>query len=88
MTISQPTMVLPRSPSINPHQEVLLTRTAIFCQGMDFENLLTARCSDRPRQRLQGQCAPFRVHDVVHVVVAPFWHLMQAATHCLRSLGL
>jgi hypothetical protein len=25
--------------------------------------------------------APFNMHDVVQVVVTPFWHFLQAATH-------
>jgi hypothetical protein len=25
------------------------------------------------------------MQDVEHVVMTPFWHLMQAATHCLKS---
>ena len=25
--------------------------------------------------------APFSMHDVVQVVVTPFWHFLQAATH-------
>jgi hypothetical protein len=33
------------------------------------------------------QRAPFRVQDVEHVVVTPFWHLMHAATHCLKSFA-
>jgi hypothetical protein len=33
------------------------------------------------------QRAPFRVHDVVQVVVMPFSHLMHTATHCLISFG-
>jgi len=36
----------------------------------------------------EDQCAPFNVHEVVHVVVVPRSHLMQAATHCSSDLGL
>ena len=42
------------------------------------------KCANVP-----GTCqrAPFRVQDVEHVVVTPFWHLMHAATHCLKSFA-
>jgi hypothetical protein len=33
------------------------------------------------------QRAPFRVQDIEHVVVTPFWHLTNAATHCLKSFA-
>jgi hypothetical protein len=34
------------------------------------------------------QRAPFRVHDVVQVVVTPWSHFLQTATHCSTSFGL
>ena len=35
-----------------------------------------------------GQRAPLRVHDVVQVVVTPWSHFLQTATHCSISFGL
>ena len=43
--------------------------------------------TSRP-SRLLAQRVLFRLHAVAHVVVTPLSHLMQAAMHCSRSLGL
>jgi hypothetical protein len=40
------------------------------------------------RERASPQRAPFRVHDVVQVVVTPWSHFLQTATHCSISFGL
>jgi hypothetical protein len=34
------------------------------------------------------QRAPFKVHDVEHVTLLPWSHLMQTAMHCSSDLGL
>jgi hypothetical protein len=43
---------------------------------------------DNASYRVAVSRAPFRVQDVVQVVVTPFWHFLQAATHWSIAFGL